>query len=286
MQCENCGRPLRPEERICPNCGEPVLRDPPYDDAAAASVASIPAERRAPEGGAPVDPYAPTVYGPPVGPDRYASNYAPPSDVPPQRYVGGYRPLRPLAPPSARRRSGCLRGLAGLSALVVLGALFVGALAASGQRIAGIDLGFLHTIHLTGVTHPTPTATPACPVPPDTPQAAAALDQEQLSSGVQGASLRPVDRVSTFTAGQTIYLTFHVVSNDAGIVNVAFCTNGTINVAKQPIDVPAGYSARLGDAARGEFYLPLQPTNAGPGLATLTWNGAVAAVLPFTVTSH
>jgi hypothetical protein len=286
MQCENCGRPLRPEERICPNCGEPVLRDTPYDAGAAAPVATLPPERRAHASGAPVDPFTPTIYGPPVGPDRYASVYTPPSGAPPQRYVGGYRPLQPLAPPPVRRRSGCLRGLAALSALIVLVALFVGALAATGQRIAGVDLGFFHTPKASNVTRPTPTATPACPAPPIDPQAAAALDEEQLSTGVQGASLRPVNQVSTFTAGQTIYLTFHVVTNQAGLVNVAFCTNGTVNGAKQPINVPAGYSERLGEAARGEFYLPLQPANVGPGLATLTWNGAIAAALPFTVTSR
>jgi hypothetical protein len=289
MQCVNCGRPLRPDETICPNCGEPVLRSGEDTPGEAVSSAALPF-RSAHPSGPPVDPYAPTIYGPPVGPDRYAAAYSPSGTPPASRRVTGYTPVQPLPPLQApRRRSRWLRGLAAASALCLVILLFVGALAASGQRIAGIDLGFGRGQPTRPKTlAPTATAAPNCPAPAVDPRAAQALSQIQLSTGVRDAAhddLRPVDNVSSFSPGQYIYVTFQVTSNDAGTIVASFCATGMPagSPATKIQNVPAGYMN-----AHGEFHLqqPFVAANAGPGLVLLQWNEAVAAVLPFTVRAH
>jgi hypothetical protein len=181
-----------------------------------------------------------------------------------------------------------MRGAAALGALGLLVLLFVGALAASGQTLGGIHVAFgpFHPLP-TATTGPIPTPTPACPVPAVAPQAAQALKSVQLATGIQDPAhnppdLRPIDNVTAFAVGQTPYATFQVATPQAGTIGARFCLDGT-NVAGSPLDVPRGYLN-----ARGEFHLPspLVASNAGPGVLVLTWNGAVAAALPFTVRSR
>jgi hypothetical protein len=235
--------------------------------------------------GPPVDPFAPTIYGPPIGPERFARAYAPP-DVHAAPRVEGYRVIAPPAPPVSRHQSGWLRGLAVVAGLAVLLLLAGGALAATGHSLPGLS-------PLQGQSHPAiatttvvPSPTPACPAPSVNPQAAQALDQVQLSTDVVGPALQPVDDVSSFAVGQTIHVVFHIQTTTSGAVNATFCTDGALSDANRPLTVPAGYATRLGPNARGQFYLKLASTNTGPGLVTLTWNGAVAAVVPFTVTAQ
>lgn len=292
MQCVNCGRPLRPEETICPNCGEPVPEHARYL-ADTTVVTSPPPSQLAQTSGPPVDPYAPTIYGPPIGPDRFGRAYVPPDGTASPRRVGGYRPVQPLGGSAERRgRGGRLRALAVLSAACVVVLLFVGALAASGQHIAGVDLSFLHPHHAPGATaSPTATRTPVCPSPAVDPQAANMLTDVQLTTDVVAGSYRPTNNVSKFTVGQYVYVTFQVATDDAGTIQATFCTNGTLATGSK--DVPAHDLN-----ARGEFHplvqvganewMPAALTTAsvGPGVVTLRWNSAVAAVLPFTVSAR
>jgi hypothetical protein len=292
MQCGNCGRPLRPEELICPNCGEPVPQHAhKLADATGVSLSPLPSMPQ--PSGPPVDPYAPTIYGPPIGPERFGPLYAPSEGPALPRQVGGYRPVRPLARPAARRgRGGWVRALAVLSAACVVALLFMGALAASGQRIAGVDLSFLRRPAAPAAPAlPSPTPTPACPAPPVNPQAAKALKNVQLTTEVVGANYQPANKVTKFAVGQYIYVTFQVATNEAGTIQATFCTNGAL--ASGSKDVPAHDLN-----ARGEFHplvqagandwIPATLTTAsvGPGVVTLRWNGAVAAVLPFTVAAQ
>jgi hypothetical protein len=83
--------------------------------------------------------------------------------------------------------------------------------------------------------------------------------------------------------GQTLYVVFHVATDTTGVVSAYFCTNGAVSVPDQPLTVPAGFAARLGPEARGQFSLVLGQQHVGPGVVTLLWNSRVAAVLPFSV---
>jgi hypothetical protein len=103
----------------------------------------------------------------------------------------------------------------------------------------------------------------------------------QLSTGVQNPQTDvPSDKVSAFTMGQTVYVTFELATNASGTLAGTICTNGIL--AATSIAVPTGQAHR-----RGEFHLPapLAVDQAGHGSATLVWNGAVCATLAFVVTS-
>jgi hypothetical protein len=282
MQCINCGRPLQPGETVCPNCGEPVL----YNVQSATYPDDAPTWQSGGDHGRewPSDPNLPTIYGPPIGPDRYGRTGAAASAAPVARPTS-----RAAAPPPSTwrpaRRAGRLRGIAALTALGLAIALFVGAFVASGQ---GLDktLGFGTSPHHqpAATAGPTSTPTPPCPLPAVDPQSALDLTNVQLATGVRDAAgndLRPIDNTATFVVGQSPYVTFQIATNQAGTIGATFCANG-LSIPGNPLNVPRRYAG-----ARGEFHYPspLAAANVGPGAVVLTWNGVVAAALPFTVRS-
>jgi hypothetical protein len=204
-------------------------------------------------------------------------------DVPSVRRVHGYRVIAPPAQLASARRSGCLTGLAVVASLAVLLVLGGGALAATGHRLPGLSplLGAQQVPAATATVHPS--STPGCQAAAVDPTAAKALDQIVLTTGVSGAALKPVDKVTAFTVGQTMHVVFHIRATVVGTVDAKFCSNGAVSVTNSPLVVPTGYASRLGANARGQFYLTLEPGSAGSGLVMLTWNGHVAAVVPFSV---
>ncbi|HEV2214249.1 MAG TPA: hypothetical protein VGR64_03095, partial [Terracidiphilus sp.] len=129
-----------------------------------------------------------------------------------------------------------------------------------------------------------PTTIPAvnaCPLATLNAAAADAVQNVQLSTGVQSAQTDvPIDSVTTFNMGQTIYVTFEMATNASGTLAGTICTNGAL--AATSIAVPSGQSHR-----RGEFHLPspLAARQTGSGSVTLSWNGAVCAALSFVVTA-
>jgi hypothetical protein len=270
-------------------CGEPVVRGgPPAPGAGAPDVTVISYP--------PVDPFAPTVYGPPVGAEPGRATPVPYDEDAsyPPKWIGGYTPLAPRPVAAPRRRVGCLPIVAGVSGLALVALLTVGAVMASGVQLAGLNFipASSRGAHA-GTTPPAakPSATLAspCVVPAVSPAASQALTATLLSTGiVSGDSahidLRPVGPTSTFSVGQTIYVTYQFATNQAGTVRGEFCANDMSggNVATATQSVPAGYRD-----GRGEFHLltPLTRANIGRGVVTLTWNGAVAAVLVYTVKS-
>src|SRR5579859_2311248 len=200
MQCVNCGRPLRPDETICPNCGEPVV--PGLAHPSASATAGFSPYAGYTDSGPPVDPYAPTIYGPPIGPDRYGSPAAAPAVPAIERHIGGYRTVRPPVPGQERR--GVWIGLAaGVVALGLVALLFVGALAASGQRLGQFPFGFGGpSAHPAATYQPTATATPACTIPVADPQVATKLKSVRLTTGLRDLEhLLPINTVSTLTVG-------------------------------------------------------------------------------------
>ncbi len=119
---------------------------------------------------------------------------------------------------------------------------------------------------------------PTCLVAP-VAAAAKELTQATLTTGLRAPEtqdFRPVDSVTIFHAGHRAYITFLVATATAGTVGVTFCTPaGQIPGA---LDVPARSNGHY-----AQFSVVLDAVHAGPGVVTLTWDGAVAASLPFTV---
>jgi hypothetical protein len=165
-----------------------------------------------------------------------------------------------------------------LVALVVLGGLGAGALARGGGLLPQV-----WPLPFEGLPNPNagprPTSTPACLVAPSDAAAARNIAQVTLTTELrapESQDFRPVDSVSTFHTGQRAYITFQITTAEAGTVGVTFCTPaGRIPGA---LDIPGGSNGQY-----AQFSLALDATHTGLGVATLTWNGAVAASLPFTV---
>jgi hypothetical protein len=280
MQCVKCGRPLQLLDTVCPLCGHPVVRD--------ASAGAVPGEQDLTViSSPPVDPFAPTVYGPPVGAEpglAIPQPYEPDTSYPP-KWVGGYVPLAPRPAVRERIRLGCLPAVAAISGLALVAVLMMGAFLASGVRLAGVNLPGSGA--RSGAQTPPKTLASPCPISAVSPTASQALTEEHLSTGIVNRDpnhidLRPVGTTSTFAVGETIYVTYQFATNQAGTVRGEFCANDMSgeNVATASQSVPSGYRD-----GRGEFHLltPLTTANIGQGVVTLTWNGAVAAVLVYTV---
>jgi hypothetical protein len=283
MQCVKCGRPLQPFDTVCPLCGQPVARDasmPALAGTEDATVISAP----------PVDPFAPTVYGPPVaaGPGIAPQHPLEADPSYPPKWVGGYVPLAPLPAGQERRRLGWLPAVAAVTGLALVACLMVGAFLASGVQLAGLNMpGVASRSGGTGPQQPASALDATCPTAVVNPAAKQALADEHLSTGIVSSDpshidLRPIGTTSTFRVGQTIYVTYQFATNQAGTVRGEFCANDMSgdNVATASQSVPSGYRD-----GRGEFHLitPLTTANLGRGVVTLTWNGAVAAVLVYTV---
>jgi hypothetical protein len=109
--------------------------------------------------------------------------------------------------------------------------------------------------------------------------AAAALSHAQMATAVRNAArqdYRPANNVMTFAPGQDAYLTFEIATAQAGTAGVTFCMPTGQLTGSLP--VPAHSAGRF-----GEFSAHVTAAEAGKGVATLTWNGAVAANVAFTV---
>jgi hypothetical protein len=264
LRCPRCGSAARAGDERCPRCGallDAILAAPPY-------VA---------DAGVPVQRFASSVVGPPIAPEPFAQ---------PDRLniAGGARPrilsygvVRPLT----RRKSRA--GLFSLLALVIL--VIAGlAIGVGAQRVGGLArdaLPFLFPAATATFTQEIPTATSpvVCTGAAVDPIAAAALTNAQLTTGVRDASkqdYRPIDSVTRFTAGQQAYLTFKITTAQAGTASVSFCTPS--GVVPGTLDIPAGSQERY-----AQFSTRFVSQDAGDAVVTLTWNGAVAASLPFTV---
>ena len=271
MECVRCGALLGAERLRCARCGAPVQRVAADDTLVVGA------------GGVPVARYVPSIYGAPVGPDRLRADEVTAGQPPIARMVG-YRPVwlpTPVVQPTRRTLPRIARPLAAVVVLLVALAL-VAQVATTAQGVAyhlgPFTLGAPHaspTHHAT----PTPTATPACALPVLDATATKALTQAQLTTGVRNLSAkdyRPVNNVSSFTVGQQAYLTFKVATNTAGIASVAFCTPQQIFIGV--LSIPARSANRY-----AEFSMMVAAQSGGQCVATLRWQGAVAAALPFTI---
>ncbi len=128
-----------------------------------------------------------------------------------------------------------------------------------------------------------PTDTPEfdCGVASADPAAAQALSHAQLTTGVrdeQTQDFRPIDDVSSFHASARAFITFAVGTLDGGMAGVTFCT--PVGTFPGTLTIPPDSRGRY-----AQFSLILPKGALGAGVVTLTWNGAVAASLPFTITA-
>jgi hypothetical protein len=264
MRCVRCGAVLIPESERCPRCGAlatPVVSAPPFV---------------ADPHGVPVLRFSPASTGPPVAPDP---------DVRPQRSIDGAYVHRRLArlrmvlpvPRRRRTRRRLYVRLTLLLAVLVLAGLGAGVIARSSDLT--VQFGPLPFGGASQKPDPAPTATPSCLVAPVDAAAAQALTQATLTTGLrnpESQDFRPVDSVTLFHAGHRTYMSFLIATATAGTAGVAFCTPaGRIPGA---LDVPARSNGHY-----AQFSVVLDTAHTGPGVVTLTWNGAVAASLPFTV---
>jgi hypothetical protein len=259
MRCAQCGMDLVPEDRHCGRCGAPVPVGEPGSD-------TVKLVR-----GVPVASQAPSAYGPPIGRDMQMGVAEITEAEPPQKRILGYRPFVPPPPPPIRRRGGCLRIVVIVAALVIL-------------ALVATDLVAHGNVHFLGIgTHPIATSTPSpavsCTAKPVTAAASQALAHTQLTSGLRDAAkkdYRPVDNVTTVHVGQRVYLTFQITTNKAGTVGLEFCTRG--EKIEGTLAVPAQSNGRY-----AEFSARFTAADAGVSVATLTWDGAVAATKAFTI---
>lgn len=261
MRCAQCGADLVAGDRHCGRCGTPV----PVGEAGGDTIKLV--------RGVPVAPQAPSVYGPPIGQETRMGVTEIMEVEPPEKRILGYRPFVPPPPPPPRRRGGCLR------VVVIAAVLLILALVAT-------DLVAHGNVHFLGFgARPSVTATatrPAvtCAVQPVKAAASQALAQAQLTSGLRDAAkkdYRPVDTITTARVGQRVYLTFQITTNKAGTVGVEFCTKG--EKLDGTLSVPAKSNGRY-----AEFSALFTRTDVGASVATLTWDGAVAATKTFTIT--
>jgi len=312
MQCRSCGAPLRSGSAFCTNCGaatpynisgaqpagppqyQPIdPSSPSYNSpqAQAAPQSGIaPGVYGAPSYGMPQEQAygtpPPNPYGTPVSPGPYA---APPP--PPTPYGGQYAPAPgsfippPDQPP---RRQGPNVGLIiGIVALVVL-------------LVAGGIIALLATRNnaQTNTNRPTATTTSSAITPttqavtptaqggvspsgsPVDPTSATIITNPQTASAVDSNAL-PTSVTSNFRIRQTIYVAFHLnTNNQAGYVQAKFYSNTTY-FGNKILTVQSGYD---------HGYFSVQLYTAATGTAELYWctqsncsDAKLANVVTFTV---
>lgn len=177
------------------------------------------------------------------------------------------------APASARQRSQTrwrARLVLALLAAVALGSL--GGVVA--HRLATPAIGMALT---PGAALATAAPARACPGTAIDAAAAKAVDQATLTTGLRNADardFRPIDAVRSFEVGQTAYITVRIVSARAGTLGLALCTPG--REITSAVAVPAH-----SQGAYAHFPLTMSAADLGRCLASITWEGSVAAALPF-----
>lgn len=262
MHCARCGTALAIDDKRCPQCG-----------AHSGALAGAPPLRPDAQG-IPIARFRPTPAGPPTAPEPYLSAGTP-LPLPVARKTAA---LRIVPPVPATRHTRMALWSSVILALFVFAGLATGALVLTGTLPLPLVSGRSST-PIQSLRTPGATATPVCAIVAPVAAATAALASAQLTTGVrdeQTQDFRPIDNVTTFHAGARAFITFQIVTQAAGIAEVTFCTpQGTI---PGTLYIPAGSRGRY---AQFSLLLPQEPL--GDCVATLEWNGAAAASLPFSV---
>lgn len=256
MRCARCSAVLEPGQDVCARCGA-------GRDAAPGGVPLVVGSY-----GIPVERLAPSAQGPLAAPEPHIAA----AHVRARR-LRGYRVVQPM-PVRRPARHRWLRVFAAIVALAVI---------VAGGILAGEALGRMRQTAAPGAGTTAPAATMtsfpgACAVPDA--RESTALTRVQFARGVRDAArgdLRPVQVTDTFTAGQTVHLTFQIATQQAGTASARFCLNGRSTNAA--VSVPARSSGRY-----GQFTLTTMRSDQGSGTATILWDGKVVTAARFTVT--
>jgi hypothetical protein len=260
MRCSGCGQPLEAGTTVCLRCGTPV----PSDRVVAGL---LPDEQRSDDSWAivagPTSPYGPYSTTEPPPPPLYSSGavYAVPYPKP--------------EPWSKRLRVPII-------AFVVLLALAAAGLGSyelvqakiASRNTSSLTTGNLGTQMLAGTR---------CPLLVADAGAAANLEYVQLTSGLKDAArgdYEPIDRATNFVAGQTIYSTFTVATNNDATISAEWCWGKDGQTASYSLHVAK--ERNIG----GYFALNnIGTQDVGQGVLTIRWNSQPAYVLIFTVQS-
>jgi hypothetical protein len=229
----------------------------------------------------PAEKYTPSSEGPPVarGVDSLPAEHSHstvPADMPPPPRRRGYRPvmLPPPAPRGSTRRQRVGRSVLLFLVLFAVLGLAAGLIARSGN----VPIPGLAGVRARPTATATATATPCAPVPL-TPAIPPSLGSLQLTTGLKNPAqrdYRPVNSVTQFAVGSKGYVTFKVLSAQAGTAQVAVCTPGRRLMGSLP--VPKGSAGQY-----VEFPVSFGSGDVGEGMVTISWDGAVAGNQRFTV---
>ena len=293
MNCTSCGAALSPGVTSCPLCGMPTpynasrqsapspYGSSPYDPTVAApqnspqvpptAYGAPPPAQSNPYGypSAPSDPYntPSSPYGSassvPSNPYGAQPNANPQYGAQPNNY--GYVPgtpgtygANPQQPPKRRSRIGLIIGITAL--VLVLGCVGIVAAVAIATKNAVTSV----TATVTSIATTAPTQPQTGNVPPNSaivPAAAAILSGPQTASAID-SNYVATKTTSTFTAKQTVYVTFHANSNGSdGYIGMKWYLNG------QQINQDSFHHSAAND--HGYFSLPYN--DPGNGAAAMYW---------------
>jgi hypothetical protein len=258
MQCPGCSKPLANGVTVCLHCGTPL----PHRSDVPVAVSAFPAlpDPVLPSGGhwettsIPASPY-----------DNFMPIQPPPP--PPDLYANGVLPY-----PNTKSRH--FRTWQTVLAVVLLLALVFGGVGVS------YAFGAIPPIAVWGkVTNsPSGATAPRCALPAIDP-GVPALTAIQMTTKL-GKNYAPTDNTSTFSVGQTVFVTFKIATNDAGLLAATWCLEN----AKEAV-TPYSESVKANQkSAAGYVSLTnLDPKAIGTSSVVLFWNKRVVAALTFTV---
>lgn len=266
MTCAGCGQPLTEGVSVCLRCGTPLPRDlkPKAVEAALTPDPVLPSGDNWPSLAAPTSPYG-----------EYSATEPPP---PPLYTTSGALGTPPYATTEPVKHAPTRPMFLSIALVILLAA---GGFGAFNYAHAAGWLGRFGNHSGGGVGAAPGTASAInCAVPAIDPVAKYNLTEVQLTTGLRDEAHKdyePVNDVSYFHLGTSVYVTFRIASNAAADLNAQWCW-GAGNSAHYQLNLTHNRDVR------GYFKLSNVDTNAlGQGSIVIRWNGAVAVAIPFTV---
>jgi hypothetical protein len=271
MQCSTCGFMLPAGAAFCTNCGAKMGNQGiPGSQPAGSSQVEPTIAASSPYGAAPMNPSSnqqavpPTVYGAPYStPQQYSYEAPPPpppanvygTPPPSNPYGAPYAPppasfVPPVQQPPTRPKGpnvGLIIGIVVLLLLVVGGGFLAIRAASNGSKTNTTTTPTATTAQSTPTTSitPTPIVTPATggTVPSAAqvdPAAAAIITNAQTASAIDSNDF-PTTVTSSFTAGQTIYVTFHLTTNGQSGYSEARLFSNTTYIGNKILTIQSNF---------------------------------------------
>jgi len=276
MQCTGCGQPLSSKVAVCLHCGTPIPRNT-RDKQGGKAILSIPAipdpvlssGDNWPALGAPTSPYG-----------NYSTNMPPPPPLLDNQSIS-------MAYAHNIPQSFWLRSRMWIFVLTAM--LLVSLVGGFGASLAFAGNLRLPKLNVNGggaiSDHQHTTPTLICKIPPVDPVAAQHVGSVQLTIGLldpDHKNYAPINDQRQFSIGQAVYVTFSLLTDESGVISPQWCL-GTQGVSVAPYNL----TVEKGNKGIGGYLSlkNLDATTIGPSVLIITWNNAIAAVIPFTVTN-